>query len=51
MTPLFELMARRIRSSGPMPLAEYMRLALTHPEHGYYTTGDPLGAPSGSPVV
>ena len=31
-----------------MPLAEYMRLALTHPEHGYYTTGDPLGAPSDS---
>ena len=45
MTPLFEAIARRIRSSGPMPLAEYMRLALTHPEHGYYTTGDPLGAP------
>lgn len=45
MTPLFELIARRIRSSGPMPLAEYMRLALAHPEHGYYTAGDPLGAP------
>lgn len=48
MTPLFELIARRIRSSGPISLAEYMRLALAHPEHGYYTSGDPLGAPSES---
>ena len=26
-----------------MPLAEYMVLCLTHPEHGYYTTGHPVG--------
>ncbi|MEX2408101.1 MAG: SAM-dependent methyltransferase, partial [Rhodovibrionaceae bacterium] len=45
MTPLFEIIARRIESAGPMTLAEYMRLALTHPELGYYTAGDPLGAP------
>lgn len=26
-----------------MPMAEYMVLCLTHPEHGYYTTGHPVG--------
>ena len=27
-----------------MPVAEYMRLCLTHPQYGYYITRDPLGA-------
>ena len=27
-----------------MPLADYMRLALTHPQYGYYITHDPIGA-------
>jgi NADH dehydrogenase [ubiquinone] 1 alpha subcomplex assembly factor 7 len=36
-------MARRIRQAGPMPVSEYMALALGHPEHGYYTTRDPFG--------
>ena len=27
-----------------MPVAEYMRLCLTHPQHGYYINRDPLGA-------
>ena len=26
-----------------MPVADYMRLCLTHPEHGYYIKRDPLG--------
>jgi len=26
-----------------MPVADYMRLCLTHPEHGYYVRRDPLG--------
>jgi len=26
-----------------MPVARYMELCLTHPEHGYYITHDPLG--------
>ena len=43
MTPLQEIIARRIRAEGPMPVAEYMALCLGHPEHGYYTTRDPLG--------
>lgn len=44
MTPLARLIAARIRLSGPMPLDEYMRLCLLHPEHGYYATRDPFGA-------
>jgi NADH dehydrogenase [ubiquinone] 1 alpha subcomplex assembly factor 7 len=35
---------RLIAAAGPMPIAEYMRLCLTHPEHGYYLNRDPLGA-------
>jgi NADH dehydrogenase [ubiquinone] 1 alpha subcomplex assembly factor 7 len=34
---------RRIAVAGPMTVAEYMRLCLTHPEHGYYVKRDPLG--------
>lgn len=43
MTPLAEIITRRIDAEGPMPLSEYMALCLGHPEHGYYTTRDPLG--------
>jgi SAM-dependent MidA family methyltransferase len=32
-----------IKSSGPMPVWRYMQLCLTHPEHGYYLSRDPLG--------
>jgi NADH dehydrogenase [ubiquinone] 1 alpha subcomplex assembly factor 7 len=35
---------RLIAVAGPMPLAEYMRLCLTHPRHGYYVTREPIGA-------
>ncbi|MEO1238689.1 MAG: SAM-dependent methyltransferase, partial [Pseudomonadota bacterium] len=44
MTPLYHQILRQIRSTGPLTIAEYMTLALTHPTHGYYTTRDPLGA-------
>ena len=43
MTPLEEEVRQRIAFDGPMPLAEYMTLCLTHPEHGYYTTSHPVG--------
>jgi len=36
---------RRIEIAGPMPVSQYMALCLAHPEHGYYTTRDPLGWP------
>lgn len=44
MTPLARLLRQRIAATGPMTLGDYMQAALTHPEHGYYTTRDPLGA-------
>jgi SAM-dependent MidA family methyltransferase len=43
-SPLADEIRRLIAVAGPMPVAEYMRLCLTHPEHGYYTTRDPFGA-------
>jgi NADH dehydrogenase [ubiquinone] 1 alpha subcomplex assembly factor 7 len=35
---------RLIAIAGPMPVAEYMQLILTHPQYGYYLTRDPIGA-------
>jgi NADH dehydrogenase [ubiquinone] 1 alpha subcomplex assembly factor 7 len=43
-TPLETEIRRLIAAAGPMPLAEYMRLCLTHPRYGYYINRDPLGA-------
>ncbi len=42
--PLEAEIRRRIAVGGPMAVANYMELCLTHPEHGYYATRDPLGA-------
>jgi NADH dehydrogenase [ubiquinone] 1 alpha subcomplex assembly factor 7 len=42
--PLLDEIRRRIAVGGPMPVADYMRLCLTHPEHGYYVKRDPLGS-------
>ena len=36
MSALGELIADRIRTSGPISFAEFMELALYHPELGYY---------------
>jgi NADH dehydrogenase [ubiquinone] 1 alpha subcomplex assembly factor 7 len=41
--PLLDEIRRLIAVSGPMRLAEYMRLCLTHPQYGYYINRDPLG--------
>jgi NADH dehydrogenase [ubiquinone] 1 alpha subcomplex assembly factor 7 len=43
MTPLETIITRMIADDGPMPLDRYMTLCLSHPEHGYYMTRDPLG--------
>ncbi len=43
-TPLAEIIRRRIQEEGGLTVADYMTLCLTHPEHGYYTTRQPLGA-------
>lgn len=34
-TPLIKLLKERMRL-GPVPVSEYMQLAMSHPEHGYY---------------
>lgn len=43
-TVLAHHIARLIEETGPIPLSQYMALALGHPDHGYYMTRDPLGA-------
>jgi len=40
---LEDIIKERIRRTGPIPVADYMALALTHPEYGYYMRKDPLG--------
>lgn len=40
---LGELIDMQLSQQGPMSLATYMSLALTHPRSGYYTGKDPLG--------
>jgi len=44
MTPLEHEIRARIAARGPMSVAKYMELCLTHPQHGYYMTRDPFGA-------
>ena len=39
-----ELIDMQIRTTGPMSIATYMGLCLTHPSKGYYKGPDPLGA-------
>src|ERR1700730_1381609 len=43
-SPLESEIRRLIGVAGPMPIAGYMRLCLTHPQYGYYINRDPLGA-------
>ncbi len=42
-SPLEKEIRRLIAVGGPMPIARYMSLCLTHPQHGYYMTRDPFG--------
>jgi SAM-dependent MidA family methyltransferase len=44
MTPLEAELRRFIALDGPITVADYMRLCLGHPQHGYYTARDPFGA-------
>jgi NADH dehydrogenase [ubiquinone] 1 alpha subcomplex assembly factor 7 len=43
-SPLESEIRRLIGIAGPMPVAEYMKLCLTHPQYGYYVTRNPIGA-------
>jgi len=38
-----ELIDMQIRTNGPMSIATYMGLCLTHPREGYYKGADPFG--------
>lgn len=44
MTPLKSRLLRQIAQTGPVPLCDYWAQCLFDPEHGYYTTGYPIGA-------
>lgn len=43
MTDLARIIARQIRLTGPLTLADYMQTCLLHPQYGYYATRDPFG--------
>jgi SAM-dependent MidA family methyltransferase len=43
MTPLQGIILRQIARTGPLSIAEYMALCLSHPRHGVYAAADPLG--------
>jgi SAM-dependent MidA family methyltransferase len=42
-SPLEREIRRLIVATGPMPVADYMRLCLSHPQYGYYINRDPFG--------
>jgi len=42
--PLASEIRRLIGIAGPLSVADYMRLCLTHPQYGYYINRDPFGA-------
>ncbi|MEC8621683.1 MAG: SAM-dependent methyltransferase [Pseudomonadota bacterium] len=44
MSPLEAYIKRLIKKMGPIPVSQYMALALGHPKHGYYHKQNPLGA-------
>lgn len=43
-TPLARALKARIRSGGPISVADYMSACLNDPEHGYYSTQTAIGA-------
>lgn len=43
MTPLERILKETIERDGPMLIEEWMSICLGHPDHGYYTTGQPFG--------
>ncbi len=43
MTELKQQLIDRIKTTGPISVADYMGECLLHPEHGYYSTRDPFG--------
>ena len=44
MTPLRQIIQDEIKARGAIGVDDYMSLALSHPDHGYYMRGIPMGA-------
>ncbi|MDE0305789.1 MAG: SAM-dependent methyltransferase [Albidovulum sp.] len=44
MTELLDVLKRRIRAGGPIPVSEYMSACLLHPQFGFYCRKDPFGS-------
>ncbi|MEE9313208.1 MAG: class I SAM-dependent methyltransferase [Rhizobiaceae bacterium] len=40
---LLEEIRTQIENEGPLSIADFMALCLTHPKYGYYTTSNPIG--------
>lgn len=44
MSVLTDMLRTQIAAQGPISVAEYMNTCLLHPEHGYYTAREAIGA-------
>ena len=44
MPTLTHVIRNKIAAEGPITIADFMELCLTHPKYGYYTSKDPFGA-------
>src|SRR5262249_31222872 len=44
MSPLAEILRKKIKADGSVSIADYMGLCLGHSDHGYYSKQDPFGA-------
>ncbi|KAF8753299.1 Inosine-uridine preferring nucleoside hydrolase [Rhizoctonia solani] len=42
--PLHKIIHGSIRAKGPISVAQYMQMCLSHPVEGYYMKGEPIGA-------
>ncbi|KAL5634726.1 hypothetical protein ACGC1H_002685 [Rhizoctonia solani] len=42
-TPLQKILHDSIRAKGPISVAQYMQMCLSHPVEGYYMKGEPIG--------
>ncbi|CEL55646.1 Uridine nucleosidase 1 OS=Arabidopsis thaliana GN=URH1 PE=1 SV=2 [Rhizoctonia solani AG-1 IB] len=43
-TPLHKIIHGSIQAKGPISVAQYMQMCLSHPVEGYYMKGEPIGA-------
>ena len=41
---ILDIIQKKILSTGPISLSDYMKVCLTHPKHGYYIRNKPIGS-------